>query len=92
MQDLIMAGYIELAGDIVDKAVNDRAKRPLDDCYWIDDGDEMGCGENYLRCVKNFFKTDWFEGLCDLSGKDAFAIRRNYDFIGWAEGNTEAKC
>ena len=78
MQDLIALGYTELARDIVIRAVKDRDRYPLEDCYWIDEEDEMGCGENYLRCVKNFFKTDWFEGLCDLARIDAFAIRRKY--------------
>ena len=88
MQDLIIAGYIELAGDIITRAEKDRNNRPLERCEFpktliIKDGivyTRKACNEIYLRCVKNFFKTDWFEGLCDLAGKDPFAIRRKYDF------------
>ena len=79
MQDLIAAGFNELAYDIIERAEKDRRNRPLEDCYWVDDnGNEFGCGEINLRCVKHFFTTEWFEGLCELASRDVYAIRRLY--------------
>ena len=83
---LIMAGYTELANDIIDRAIKDRDNYPLVMCTWMERipisifGYVVGdrCGENNLRCVKKFFNTTWFEGLCELAGRDPYAIRRKY--------------
>ena len=88
MQDIIAAGYNELARGIIDRAKRDRDNRPLERCelqevLLIAKGEvytRKGCDEIQLRCVKNFFKTEWFEGLCELADMDMFAIRRKYDF------------
>ena len=71
MQDLIAAGFNDLAYDIIKRGIKDRDDFPLEKC-------DEDCNEINLRCVKNFFNTDWFEGLCELAGRDAFAIRRKY--------------
>ena len=80
------AGLNRLAKDIVDRAINDFNKYPFERCTWeeripisifgyvvVDKCDDIN-----FWCVKKFFETDWFEGLCDLADKDAFAIRRKY--------------
>lgn len=86
MQDIIAAGYNKLAEDIIRRAEKDRDNLPLETCTWVEKipisvygyiiGDR--CGEINLRCVKKFFNTDWFEGLCSLADRDMFAIRRKY--------------
>ena len=75
MQDFIAAGFNDLAYDIIKRGIKDRETLPLERC---EKDEDWGCNEIYLRCVKNFFITDWFEGLCELAGRDAFAIRRKY--------------
>ena len=65
MQDLIMAAYIDLARDIVFRAIKDNYQTPLEIC---------SCGRANAVCVENFFNGDLFEGLCELG------FGRKYDF------------